>query len=387
VNGQESTLKQAQALAQWNPEEFNSLRLLAIDFSQNQFQGIMDRLQALRGGQPRVSLSGVMINSEGKAVSLDQVAQSLHALGGGAGSDDAGGLLDNRLGFWVRGNYGTGRKDTTLADSGFKSDQLGMTGGVDYRIGSASVIGASLGFGKADLDFRSETDSGVKNDTYAVSVYGSAYLGGAYLDAVINYISAQYETNRHIVYTEFGNTIDRTARGATDGTTVSGGINLGYDFNFGAFTVAPTIGYYYADAKIDNFTEVGAMGLDLQFNEQKYKSSAANAAVRLSYAMKTSWGVLIPHFRGTYVHEMDKDAEVFGVRFANDPFASSTDPTPPIVIRSDALDQSYFRLAAGFSAQLKNDLSGYFEYQRLAGFQNVSFEDFTFGLRLQHSFR
>ncbi|HEU4486164.1 MAG TPA: hypothetical protein VFR96_11815, partial [Povalibacter sp.] len=64
-----------------------------------------------------------------------------------------------------------------------------------------------------------------------------------------------------------------------------------------------------------------------------------------------------------------------------------SDPTPPIYVQSNEPDQSYFRLAAGVSAQFPYDISGYFEYQRLESFQFVNFQDFTIGLRIQHSFR
>jgi hypothetical protein len=108
--------------------------------------------------------------------------------------------------------------------------------------------------------------------------------------------------------------------------------------------------------------------------------------VRASYAWKTSWGVFIPHFRGAYVRELEDSAEVFGVRFANDPFASSTNPTPPIIVESDRIDRSYLRLAAGASAQFAFGISGYFEYQRLEAYEQVEFHDFTVGLRLQRRF-
>ena len=70
-----------------------------------------------------------------------------------------------------------------------------------------------------------------------------------------------------------------------------------------------------------------------------------------------------------------------------DPFASAADPTPPIIIQTDQPDESYYRLAVGMSAQFPYDISGYFEYQRLESFEFVDFEDFTIGLRIQHSFR
>jgi hypothetical protein len=74
---------------------------------------------------------------------------------------------------------------------------------------------------------------------------------------------------------------------------------------------------------------------------------------------------------------------VFGVRFAADPNATSA---PPILVETDNPDQSYWRFAAGCSAQFKYGVSGYVEYQRLESFDTIRFQDVSVGLRLQRSF-
>ena len=321
---------------------------------------------------------------------MQQIASSLkQLLGGGASADqeEPGGLLGNRLGLWLRGNYGTGEKDPSAVDQGFDSDQWGFTAGLDYRFSPATVAGISIGYGESDVDF-SPTGSGTMDtESLTGSLYGSAYLGNVYFDGVINYADADYDTDRHIVYTESGTEVNRNALGSTSGDAVSGGLAVGYDIVLGAFTISPSVGYFFVDTNIDGFTESGASGLNLQYDEQNYESSTGDVRLGMTYAWKTSWGVVIPHFRATFVREFEDDTEVFGVRFAADPFASSSDPTPPIIVQTDEPDQSYFRLAAGASVQFPYDISGYFEYQRLESFELVNFEDFTIGLRIQHSFR
>jgi uncharacterized protein YhjY with autotransporter beta-barrel domain len=383
--GQFPASEGARAASELGAQDFNSLRTLAVEFSQTQFQSVMDRLQSLRQGQRGVSLAGLTINSGGQSITGDQIAGSLkHALGGGAASDGSGDIFGDKLGFWARGNFGTGEKDASLADVGFEADQLGLTLGSDYRLNNNSVIGASVGFGSADVEFN-QNGGGLDSTSIAGSIYGSAYFGGFYVDAVVNYITGGYDTERKINY-NLGTPVNLVAEGEADANTLSGGLAVGYDLTFGAFTIAPSLGYYYVDANIDSFREHGAAGLDLSFYEQDYKSSTANAGLRMSYAWKTSWGVVLPHFRGTFVKEFEDDVQVFNVRFANDPFTGTADPTAPIAVSSDAIDDSYIRLAAGVSAQFKNGISGYFEYQRIQGYENVSFQDATIGIRYQLGF-
>ena len=173
------------------------------------------------------------------------------------------------------------------------------------------------------------------------------------------------------------------AKGDTDGTTLSGGLSAGYDFLLGGITLSPNLGMFYIDATIDKFTEEGAGGLNLIYDEQKFKSFTGNLGLRATYAWNLSWGVLLPQVRVDYVREFENDADVFGVRFAADPNATST---PPILVQTDNPDDSYWRLAAGFSAQFKYGVSGYVEYQRLEGFQLINFQDVSVGLRFQRSF-
>jgi outer membrane autotransporter protein len=177
--------------------------------------------------------------------------------------------------------------------------------------------------------------------------------------------------------------VSADASGETDGFTLSGGISGGYDFLIGGLTLSPNAGVFYIDSTIDGFTEQGAGGLNLVYDDQKFESFTANVGFRGTYAWNLSWGVLLPHLRVDYVREFEDDADVFGVRFAADPNATST---PPILVETDNPDQSYWRLAAGFSAQFKYGISGYIEYQRLESFEFISFQDVSMGLRFQRSF-
>jgi outer membrane autotransporter protein len=379
---------QKTALAELGAQELNAIRAQAILFSRTQYQGVMDRLLALRAGQRGISVAGLQLSIGGNIISAEQVAKSLQQLiGGGASADEHGDLLGSRFGLWMRGNVGTGDKSASAADSGFESEQWGLTGGVDYRLGASAVLGVSFGYGKSDLEFSPVGEGTLDVASIAGSIYGSAYRGNFYVDGVFNYVASDYDSARHIAYDEPAGRVDRTGDGATEGDALSGGLSVGYDFLFGGLTVSPTIGYFYVDTNIDSFIETGAGGVSLAYDEQHYESATGNAGFRASYAWKLPWGVLVPHLRASYVREFEDATEVFGVRFAADPFADSADPTPPIIVRTDEPDESYYRLAAGMSAQFKHDISGYFEYQRLESYQYVSFEDYTIGLRFQHSFR
>ena len=70
------------------------------------------------------------------------------------------------------------------------------------------------------------------------------------------------------------------------------------------------------------------------------------------------------------------------MKFANDPF----EDTESIVIEGEVPDQSYWRLAAGFSAQLRHGIAAFIEYQRLQSNLHIDYTDVMVGLRFESSF-
>ena len=378
---------QSNALGALSGDDFAAARTQTLLFSNTLYASVMDRLVALRGGARGLSLAGLNIVIDGQPIPLAQLqdmAKSL--LGGGASSDAdrAGGLFSDKLGVWVRGNYSMGEKEDSPSSPRFEADQWALIGGLDYRLSEQAVIGASVAYGQSGIEFRPSSEGALDTNSWAVSTYGSLYAAkNFYFDAILNVAQSDYAAERNITYVDGAGLINADARGTTDGMTLSGGVSAGYDFLWGRFTFSPTFGAFYIDAAIDGFTESGAQGLNLIYDEQKFTSLTGNLGVRMTYAVNAMWGVLLPHVRVDYVREFEDDVDVFGVRFAADPNAAST---PPILVQTDNPDRSYWRLATGFSAQFAHGISGYVEYQRLESFQFISFQDLSVGLRLQKNF-
>jgi outer membrane autotransporter protein len=374
------------ALDEAAPDDFALARVQTLTFSNALFTSLSDRMIALRGGAKGLSLAGARFSVDGSELPVAQLLDlAKHLLGGGgAAADDAGGLLDERWGFWLRGNYGFGSKQASAIAPGFKNDQWSLVGGTDYRIGSSFVLGGALAYGKAGVKFRPGDDGSLDTKSWALSLYGTAYAAkNFYIDAVVNMADSNYLAVRNITYVDGSGLVESDAEGETDGKTQSAGVSGGYDFQVGRFTLSPNVGVFYVDANIKGFTESGDSGLNLIYDEQNFKSMTANLGLRATMAWNTSWGSVLPHLRADFIREFKDDVEAFGVRFAADPDAAST---PPIIVTTANPDKSYWRLAGGVSAQFRYGISGYVEYQRLQNFELVSYEDISLGLRLQRAF-
>ena len=382
--------QQREALDKLNGDDFAAARTQALLFANFQYVGVMDRLIALRGGARGLSLAGLDLTLDGQHVPLAELQKMVEGfLGGGAASDatEPGGLLSDKLGLWGRGNYSFGNKDASSSAPKFDADQWGLLVGMDYRFSDKAVGGIALAYGDSSVEFQPAGEGQLDATSWAASVYGSMYAAkNFYLDAIVNFASVGYDARRNITYVDGTGLVSEDANGDTDGMTISGGASFGYDFLLGGLTLSPTVGVFYVDATIDGFTEDGAPGINLVYDEQNFKSFTGNLGLRLTYAWNVSWGVLLPHLRTDFVREFEDQVEVFGVRFAADPFDAGSNPTPPILVETDNPDRSYWRLAAGFSAQFKHGVSGYIEYQRLQSYQLIDFQDVSFGLRFQRSF-
>jgi uncharacterized protein YhjY with autotransporter beta-barrel domain/antitoxin component of RelBE/YafQ-DinJ toxin-antitoxin module len=377
---------QAAALSQLVTDDFAVARTQTLLFANTQYASVMDRLMALRGGARGLSLAGLNILIDGVPVPLAQLQEFAgELLGGGASADsrEPGGLLNDKVGLWARGNYSFGDKDANATSPGFDANQWALVGGMDYRITDNSVVGGALAYGNANVEFGADA-SALDTRSWALSLYGSMYAGkDFYLDAILNAADAGYEAQRNIAYIDGAGLVDENAQGSTDGMTLSAGVSAGYDFLLGRLTMSPSLGVFYVDASIKSFAEKGASGLNLIYDKQDFKSLTGNLGLRMTYSVNVPWGVLLPQLRIDYVREFQDDLDIFSVRFAADPDGANA---PPILIETENPDQSYWRLAAGVSTQLPFGISAYVEYQRLESFEFISFQDVSVGIRAQRSF-
>jgi outer membrane autotransporter protein len=381
---------QVEAISDITPEDFAVARTQALLFANTQYTSTLDRLIALRGGARGLSLAGLNIIVDGQNVPVAAIQDMVGKIFGSGASADAteepGGLLSDRLGMWVRGNYSTGGRDRSLVSPSFDADQMGVILGTDYRLSRNAVIGASIAYLDSSIDFNPVGEGSLDTQSMALSVYGSIYAAKSfYLDGLVNYAMADYDARRNISYSQGSGLGDLAldANGSTEGDTVSAGLFGGYDFVVKGVTISPNLGFFYVDASIDGFTEDGAGGFNLLYDKQDFKSLTSNIGFRVNATWNLPWVVLLPGLRFDFIREFEDDVDAFQVRFAADPNGMSA---PPITIQTDNPDTSYTRMSLNLSAQFKFGFAGYIEYQRIGGFDQIDFQDLAFGFRMQRSF-
>jgi outer membrane autotransporter protein len=363
---------QSSALDQVTPGDFNAIKLDAILFA-DASDATLARLHDLRQARSGATANNLDLRYN----NMQLLANDAPHRGGGASADNM--VESSPWGIWGRINHAEGDKDATTLTGPLDLTHTDYTLGADYRT-ARSVFGMSVGLRKADIDFGTHGErGGLDTRTTTVSAYASSYLvGNLYVDGIVNYGLVSYDATRHIAYDEFGTPIDRTALGNTDGKTLSVGGSLGYDIAADAFTLTPSLAYFYIDAKVDPFAEHGAAGFNLAIAEQRYRSSSARLQLSSAYAISVRRTVISPYVRAALIKEFKDEVDTFGVRFVDDPDAAAGVP-----VTIEALDDNYYRVTLGVSAQLPRELATFLEYQVVSGFQNVNLWSATLGLRKQ----
>jgi len=371
------------ALDAINPEELVVAAVTTLRLTSMQSGNLMERLGALRSGASGIDLAGLSVQVGGQTIAgttLGRIVDDI--LGGGASADDF-----SPWGLFANGNVRIGDKDATQNEAAFDYDTIGITAGADYRFRDNFVAGMALGYSSVDSDYKA-SNGRLDIEAWSASLFATYFVADRfYIDGMISYGSNDYDTVREISYTDGLGPIEEVAKGDTEGDQFSGGLSGGFDFNRGAWTFGPHAGAYYFDVDVDPFTESGAGGFNMVIGDQHARSFQLNAGGHMSVVYNTSWGVLIPHFRADWVHELEDDAELVNVRLANDPFATDPmDPIPPVQLQTDKPDSDYLSWSVGTSAQFVNGVSGFVNYRSLAGFDDFSMNEITWGLRFEKSF-
>ncbi len=122
-------------------QQKNSLRpgSASTEFVNTQIASVMSRITALRFGAAGGAIAG---NYSG-------------ALGGSAGDDEEGGLPASRLGAYVDGGFGYGKRHPTELEDAFAFDSKDYTLGMDYRFTPRFVFGGMIAHNDQRINFDS----------------------------------------------------------------------------------------------------------------------------------------------------------------------------------------------------------------------------------------
>jgi outer membrane autotransporter protein len=322
------------------------------------------------------SSAGGSVGSEGGVTTEEQrqLYRRLRQRQQGAASADSANPLG--VGVFVSTEYEKFNQDTTRFETGYDRDTVGMSFGADYLFRNGLILGAAFTYAHDFGDYDG-VGGGFDHNSYGILAYGSVQpIANMFIDAVAGYTRKDYNFDRRASITLATVSVAGSTHGDTNGNEWRIGLNSGYDFVFGAFTVGPRLGVLYREITMNDFKESGHTGLELSYSNQNIQSLTLRPGVYGSYAFSTSWGVVIPQMTLEYVHEFLDDQRSVQFSFVQDPqnrrFLFET--TPP--------DRDYMNLGLGVSMVLPQGLQPFLNFRDMLAYQDRSTYTVTLGVRI-----
>ncbi|MGH8559402.1 MAG: autotransporter outer membrane beta-barrel domain-containing protein [Methylococcales bacterium] len=354
-----------------SPEQVTSFGVTGTRTTASQLRvigsAIEARLQNLRAGLDSPSSNtGFAVYQQGKVASLGR--------GGAAGADDS---LVSPFGLWANINYQAGDVNSTFVQRGYNFKNGGVTLGADMRLIDDLILGTAFNYLAGDSYFdlsggRSQTNS------YTGSIYASYYVvENFHLDGLATYGGTNYDIQRNIQYVIPGDIVNTQAFGTPGGDQYSLSFGGGYDFSHESFNLNPYARIEYVGLQVDGFQESGGNGWALRIGQQNIHSLKTTLGAQTSYAISTSFGVLLPSFRAEYIHEFMDNSRNFTLSLAGDPLAQ---PANIVTLKPD---RNYAVVGAGLSGTFPYGTSAFLSYDALLGYQNVTSHRVVVGMRIE----
>lgn len=236
---------------------------------------------------------------------FDRIQRRLADQRAGIGSYGAiGGFIDVGARFGDRGTGASLARDTT---------NRVLAVGVDYAIGSRTVVGVALAADRAETSLA--YGGSLKADIISPELY-LGYRGGAFhFDGYAAYSSVSYDSLRILPI----GTTPLPATANPDGHAFSYGASLGYDFGGKAVTFTPLVDLLATTVHVDAYSEVDDYGFGSAVSARDRTSARLGLGAQLAYSRNGDWGRFSLHAKARYVTELADKYDVIDFAYTARP--------------------------------------------------------------------
>ncbi|MBB3046273.1 uncharacterized protein YhjY with autotransporter beta-barrel domain [Litorivivens lipolytica] len=306
------------------------------------------------------SLNDRITQARGSFGSKRNRTASLGQPKGGAASADGIGDDGRWSPFVVLDSSDSDRRATTISRA-YEQDADILVLGADYRWTDDIIAGATLSYLSSETDYDDQSGE-VESESIILGFHASKYWGETYLDALLSYGQLDLDIERSSGFSEFDS--------STDGAFHSAEVAFGHMFSHRSWTITPSVRLLNVRGEIDGYTEDVVSGSGaITYEDQKFDSLNARAAIQADYVLLADWGVLIPSLYFAFHHEFaEADAVVTnnGLRqFGDDPVSN------------------YRAGRINLAAQFKRGFSGFITYERLIDHELLDRDTVVIGARVE----
>ena len=257
---------------------------------------------ALRQLSPSQIAPASQASNQAAAPAGTVVEQHETSLSSGVISGDSAGSDDKEYALWGQWLGGAAVRDSTAAQDGFRSQNMGLVTGIDWQTTPDLMLGVAVGYVKAwswGMDNAAGSFTGL--NSYQVIGYGLYRQDQAFIDGQMSVGINQFDQRRAVGF------MKEVAHSEYLGQHYSTKFGGGYDVPVAdAVTATPMVGWRFTRAVTGAYTETGAGAADLTVARGGVNSLTQDMGVKLDMKVQSGWGVLVPEIRIAWVHDYEQ---------------------------------------------------------------------------------
>lgn len=250
--------------------------------------------------------------ADSTARTLDDHLASLHLAklrGGGMSAGEGAGMP---FSLYVTGDLNFSNPDSAKGAASGDSDARAVVVGADLRLSETITAGLAVGFGSADATVSGAGSADLRS--ISVSPYVAASMGRLYGD-----LSFTYAWNDYDKITRDTGAYGLVARGDTSGSTLSVGLNAGYELGQGDWSYGPVAGARYTRIEVDGYTERDAIHMNATLPSETLNGWTAMIGGQVARRFRTDSLDIVPQLRIGYEWSRYNGADTLSASLANRP--------------------------------------------------------------------
>ncbi len=356
----EGQLALARALEQIAPEETLSLTKVGSNASQLQTKMVSNRLMQLGSGIGAAAQGGLTWNAGRQ--------------GAAAGDGD----LFSKIGFFASLQLEDAEKDRSASEAGFDYSANGLSLGADYAFSQDWFVGGAFGLTKNDLDYKNNGGK-VQADIYTVIIFSTYHVGNFNFDAQLGGGNSNVDIARYMNYSVPGESNFTTKTdGQTSGSQWFLSLQTQYTWSRKALTLFPSAKINYTGSRVKGYADNNASGWEVVLDDQKIEKFDIEAGVQATYAINTSWGVVIPNADFTLYSNLNNSQDTVSGYFAYAPTSANS-----FALDAEDPDSLYYQLGVGSSVIFPGGNTGFIGLRKTLGYDDFTSLQLQAGMRME----
>ena len=262
---------------------------------------VINRMEWLRRNKGRINLTNQNIKFQFNNTIMNSLSKTLIPLYFSNDGNNETNFQNSNWSFWSEGTISIGSTGDTGQSSSKSINTSAITLGADKKGDDNIMRGIALRFGTDDVDV-GDLGSALDMSSFSLTFYESRPKG-------------EQRFTDHLVGVSFlnSNLINNSGSTSTDGERYGeqlyGSLSLRDTFSKNQFNFTPKLKINYGITHLGAYTETGATGLNLEYDDQYIGNFTSSLGTSLDNTYDFKMGSFIPYFDFEYYADMSPSSQ------------------------------------------------------------------------------